>query len=580
MISLYTSLITISLLYTTSRLWHLYQNYRIACCTCLPIIICPFDPDGMFYALFSVPLRPVFQFILPSGIFATVELSIWGWEFRDKAAIHEKLGPVFIFVTTGLNRLICADPGMAHHIMAKRRDFVHPEATTQAMGFLGANIVTAKDEAWSRQRRIVAPALNERISSEVWRESVEQASTFADILLSSPSSSTHENGHTVTGLRTIAMNVLARVAYGHRKPFVLHTPIRDTSSSMSYVDAIAVCTELLIAAAFIPAGLLRLPFMPMSLRILGVALQRLPGLTRYMLDQERQMSCESRDTNGDAIAAGQDSSNTIMSTLVHLSDHEKEQADKRSVRESNVGRPYLTEDEIAGNLFIFTAAGFDTTANTMSYAVALLATHPQWQTWIQSEIDTVLGAASTSMEPDYAMAFPMLTRCMAVMLETLRLFPPVTLLMRGTAEPQLIPFEKSPTKSLLLTTTYSVQVNTMALHTSPSYWGSDALEFKPARWLQASESGGKEMLITPPRGRFIPWSMGPRICPGQKMSQVEFVAVIATLFKKCNAQPMVQDEENFDEVRQRLLELMQDSKPVLTLQLNRPQDVMIRWRER
>ena len=165
----FTAFITVAILYPTYVLWHLYQNYRTARSTGLPIIICPFDPDGVsnysswssprsstevylthcqtFHALFSVALRPVFQCLLPVSIFATVELSIWGWEFRDKAAIHEKLGPAFIFVTTGLNRLICADPAMANHIMARRRDYVHPETTTQAMGFLGANIVTVSEES-------------------------------------------------------------------------------------------------------------------------------------------------------------------------------------------------------------------------------------------------------------------------------------------------------------------------------------------------------------------------------------------------------------------------------------------------
>jgi hypothetical protein len=71
-----------------------------------------------------------------------VGLSIWGWEFRDKAAVHERLGPVFLFVTTGLNRPVRADPSMARTIMSRRKDFVHPNITTQAMGLLGANIVT------------------------------------------------------------------------------------------------------------------------------------------------------------------------------------------------------------------------------------------------------------------------------------------------------------------------------------------------------------------------------------------------------------------------------------------------------
>lgn len=235
--------------------------------------------------------------------------------------------------------------------------------------------------------------------SEVWRESAEQASTFSDILLASSSSSPRESGQTITGLRTIAMNVLARIAYGHRKPFVPHAPVRDPSASMSYVDAIALCTELLIAAAFIPARLLKLPFMPNSLQCLGVALQRLPGLTKNMLDEERHRVGET---------------DTIMSTLVRLSDQEKVQETKPSGRDGTGGKTYLTEDEIAGNLFIFTAAGFDTTANTMSYACALLAAYPQWQTWIQEEIDIVLGGT----EPDYATAFPKLIRCMAVMVST------------------------------------------------------------------------------------------------------------------------------------------------------------------
>ena len=35
-------------------------------------------------------------------------------------------------------------------------------------------------------------------------------------------------------------------------------------------------------------------------------------------------------------------------------------------RKEGKGTAGLTEDEIMGNLFVFTAAGFDTTANTMA----------------------------------------------------------------------------------------------------------------------------------------------------------------------------------------------------------------------
>jgi hypothetical protein len=185
---------------------------------------------------------------------------------------------------------------------------------------------------------------------------------------------------------------------------------------MSYVDAIALCTENLISAAFIPASLLKLPFMPRLLQTLGNALTRLPSLTRDMLDQERQKAGATAPELGLIPTATPSSSRiTIMGTLVCLSDQEKsraegEKTDQTTKRDRS---SYLTEEEIAGNLFIFTAAGFDTTANTMSYAVTLLAVYPEWQTWIQTEIDSVLGGRAEML--DYATAFPKLTRCLAVM---------------------------------------------------------------------------------------------------------------------------------------------------------------------
>ncbi|WQF88079.1 Putative cytochrome P450 [Colletotrichum destructivum] len=73
-----------------------------------------------------------------------------------------------------------------------------------------------------------------------------------------------------------------------------------------------------------------------------------------------------------------------------------------------------------------------------------------------------------------------------------------------------------------------VYLNTVALQTSPSARGPDALDFKPTRWLQPVSRGVDEapQLITPQRGAFLPWFAGLRVCPGQKMSQVELVAVV------------------------------------------------------
>ena len=153
--------------------------------------------------------------------------------------------------------------------------------------------------------------------------------------------------------------------------------------------------------------------------------------------------------------------------------------------------------------------------------------------------------------------------------------------MRASETDQTIPLGNSPTASLSHLPPCSVYINVMALHTSKSVWGPDALEFNPKRWIQQVEGAeGTEILIHPPRGTYIPWSTGPRSCPGQKMSQVEFVTVIATLFGKCTAQPVLGMGESTEEGRRKLVNLMEDSQPVLTLQMNRPKDVRIEWRRR
>ncbi|KXH51828.1 hypothetical protein CSAL01_06287 [Colletotrichum salicis] len=630
---IFTGLIALPLLWIASQLWNLYTNYKAAL--------------TLIHVVTSVPLRPLFKRLLPATFFATVELTIVGWEFRDKSAVHDRVGAAFMLVTTGLNQLICADPTMAHAILNGRREFVQPDIVCKVMGFLASNILTSNGESWSRQRRIVAPVLNDRISPEVYKATAKQAESLVNHILSPPSSSssstatnttkTATTSSTIQGLRTIAINVLTKIAYGDNKPFAITPLPRDPSATMSYVDAISLCTELLDLAAFIPIRILRLPFMSNVVQTLGAALHRLPGLTVDMLDRERQRLA---DVSSSSLGGSSDEpsmttkvgkTDTIMSMLVRLSDQEKSRADTseknppaKSTTSNSHPKSYLTEEEIAGNLFISTAAGFDTTANTLAYAVTLLAAYPEWQAWIQAELDAVLGppTPSPSSSPgqverelaDYSIVFPRLTRCLAVMFETLRLFPPLTHLMRSNTTTQTLPSQIStsttptstsasiPSSSPSATHAASytippctVYINTVALHTSPKTWGSDALAFKPTRWLtpqtsssSASSSSPPQPHIQPPRGAFLPWSSGPRTCPGQKMAQVEFVTVIATLFHKCTVEPVLEHDnssaepatENAIKARQGLLDLMQDSQPRLTLQMNRPKDVRLRWTRR
>lgn len=64
------------------------------------------------------------------------------------------------------------------------------------------------------------------------------------------------------------------------------------------------------------------------------------------------------------------------------------------------------------------------------------------------------------------------------------------------------------------------------------------------------------------------------------MAQVEFVAVIATLFRSCTVEVVCQPGESVEEARQRLVKAMQESQPRLTLQIEKPDDIVLRWVKR
>lgn len=71
-----------------------------------------------------------------------------------------------------------------------------------------------------------------------------------------------------------------------------------------------------------------------------------------------------------------------------------------------------------------------------------------------------------------------------------------------------------------------VTANLSAPNNDPDVWGGDALEWKPQRWVEPVDGVGRLR-----EGEIYIWSIGPRICPGKKFSQVEFTMVMGKLLQ-------------------------------------------------
>ncbi|EGT38287.1 hypothetical protein CAEBREN_29309 [Caenorhabditis brenneri] len=175
----------------------------------------------------------------------------------------------------------------------------------------------------------------------------------------------------------------------------------------------------------------------------------------------------------------------------------------------------LTFDEVIGQCFVFLAAGFDTTALSLSYATYLLATHPEIQKKLQEEVDREC--------PDPEISFDQLSKLKymeCVMKETLRLYP-----LGVTANTRKC-MRETTINGVTFEEGMNIQVDTWTLHHNPKIWGDDVEEFKPERW----ESSSLDHLEH--NGSYIPFGAGPRQCIGMRLAQMEQKILLAQILKE------------------------------------------------
>ncbi|RAK96099.1 cytochrome P450 [Aspergillus ibericus CBS 121593] len=509
-----------------------------------PLFVTPLFTQHIVWQIVGPTFEPQFRRYLPRWLYEHLDITINGWEFRHKNEVHRRFGKTYAVVSPDECSLWVADPTVASVVLQRRKDFVMPPIVAQFMGFFGPTLLQSNGEDWTRMRRIIAPNLNEAIMDTVWNETSRQAHSMLDYLLQ------HPGGETLNGFRSVAINVLGQAGYGQNQPWspdFVSTLGQDWQGArVSYFKTIAMVTDRFLEAALIPSKLKTLPFMPKSLRLLGRQMANVPQYIKEILDEER---------NAKSSEPPKKRSN-LMDLLVQFTDPGKERTSSTL---------FLSDSEISGNLWVFTAAGFDTTANTMGYAVMFLAMYPQWQDWMREELRSLDGDVSNWGYD----VFPRCPRVLAVMLETLRLVSPVSHTTRSVATTQQIADSNG---THVLSPPMTVFVSQQSIHADADIWGADVDEFRPTRWLD--EAG---QTVVPPKGTFLPWSGGPRVCPGLKMSQVEFVATMATLFRHARCEPLPQEGMSTEALVARLKELMDDSAPKLTMQVKQPNEVQLQW---
>ncbi|PSR79355.1 cytochrome P450 [Coniella lustricola] len=539
-------------------IWALYcsvclaRNYQVARKIGLPVRVIPIDHTNAVWTLLD---RKVLYYIrkLPGflGNNSFTRYNFRTWELHDRCSSHHEMGDAFIIVTPFRNWLYISNPATITEVFRRRTDFPQCIELTEILDVFGKNLGTVEGRQWQVQRKIIASCFTEQNYEVVWTESLSLAHDMLEYWTKK-----RDISSSADDLRTLSLHVLTGAGFGKHFPFEGHDERTETSVSGNYKNALQMILENCILIMGIgPKVLARIrPFLPKAWK-LAILSETCAEFQRYMTIMYEEEKSKQADTAP---------VRTLMSSLVRASQVEAK---------TGAG---LTEREIYGNMFMLNFAGHDTTAHTFTFAIHFLAAHPDVQAWVSEEIRAVHTDSQRDALNNYSVDFPRLVRCLAVMLETLRLYTPVPVAKwtdKGTASLRI------GSKIALLPPNTMVIPSYAAVHTDPSIWGSDSLEWRPSRWIKANSGPpGNEELIVPSDGSFLGWSEGARNCPAKKFSQVEFVATLAILLRDWHVDIVPESGESLVDSQKRVMDLIEnDSGAVLLLQMLHPERVSLVW---
>ncbi len=188
----------------------------------------------------------------------------------------------------------------------------------------------------------------------------------------------------------------------------------------------------------------------------------------------------------------------VLSTLVMARDEE-----------SGEGMPDQQIRDEAVTLFL---AGHETTANALAWSFYLLARHPDVYDRLAAEARAVLGGRTPAMDD-----LPRLPLAAMVLKETMRLYPPAYMVGRR-AEREV------PLGDVILRRGDTVFVNIFAMHRRADVFEAPD-QFRPERFAPK-----REKLL--PRGAYLPFGAGPRVCIGNHFALMEGQLLLAALAQR------------------------------------------------
>ena len=357
--------------------------------------------------------------------------------------------------------VIGASP-LAHQVLVEDADAFVKAPGLAAFGrpLLGRGLLTADGDDHRRQRKLMAPAFAPKRMAGYADVMAGRAAIAADHLRPGATIDLSEE------MMALTLDIVGRTLFD----------VDLAGEARAVADALTVAMEYIISSITAP-----LPYswpLPRN-RKLRAAIARLDEIVLRIIADRRTRTADRGD---------------VLSILLEAKD------------DDGSG---LSDRELRDEIMTLMLAGHETTANLLAWTWAELARTPDVRERLEVELDTVLGERA----PTYA-DLPRLPYTLAILEESLRLYPPAYVVAREAKRALTIGEAKIEPRDVVL-------VAIRAMQRRPDYW-PDPDRFDPTRFL--GDSAGA-------RGRrvgYLPFGAGPRVCIGNHFALAEAQLILAT----------------------------------------------------
>ncbi|KAL6065741.1 Cytochrome P450, family 27, subfamily B, polypeptide 1 [Balamuthia mandrillaris] len=427
----------------------------------------------------------------------------WLFQYDMNVSLHwrrifkEKNSPVVAFISHDRIQVIVNDAEMAKQLFVDSKLFPKPPALYDVIRVFGENIVSISETGpqWKKQRSLCSPAF-----------SIANLKLVSNVVVSSchklfqewETKATHKGPRwevQVDMLHEINKTALAIISEAGFGSEIVFEPEEGTRHTLSFWRFLTECqfvshqncvnnvVDLLWLRLGLPNVVKFVPFGKPKVAKESFA-EFENYINEFIVDRKKKQNAEAGESVGRA---------DLLSLLLRAEDPH-----------SNIR---LTDEEIRANIFIF----LHWPSQTGNFYMK-----------VYDEVQRLLQEKVASGEQQLQLTYEdykKLNYTMCVFKETLRMYPPVSMVPKMAAEDVMIGGYLIPKN-----TTVSVALN--VLHRNEKYWQEPDI-FKPERFLKMSEDSGTS--VNP--YAFAPFSGGRRSCLGMKFAEVEAVLLLASIVR-------------------------------------------------